>query len=153
MKSYQIIGIVSMLILIGCATTLDTKIPSYEIEPVEIVNKTDTTYINEFRMMEPKSSSNTFDMMKKNYGKPKATYSGKYQENIDQNVWNNVPLLDNEKLFTIITDGTETSANYYTSMMIFDSDNKDCLTPSHKDRKALVEVITYKMGRYVKASR
>lgn len=68
-------------------------------------------------------------------------------------MWNNVPLLDNEKLFTVITNGTETRANYFTSMMIFDSDKKDCLTPSHKDRKALVEVITDKMGRYVKASR
>lgn len=153
MRLHQIIGIVSLPIVIGCATTLDTKITSYEIEPVEIVNETDTTYINEFRMMQPKSSSNTFDMMKKNYGKPEATYSGKYQENIDQNVWNNVPLLDSEKLITVITDGTETKANYFTSMMIFDSDKKDCLTPSHKDRKALVEVITYKMGRYVKASR
>lgn len=60
MRAYQIIGVISILTITGCATRVDTKIPSYEIEPVQIVNKTDTTYINEFRMMHPKSSSNTF---------------------------------------------------------------------------------------------
>ena len=126
-----------------------TKEPArYEVTLVGIVNDIDTTQVNEFRMLKPKGAHNTSDMMTKHYGEPMARYEGLYQGNIKRQVWKNIPLLGDHKTYTVITDGVESRTAYFTSLIIFDQDQKDGLASTHPDRAALLAAITEKMIPY-----
>ena len=56
-------------------------------------------------------------------------------------VWKKVKLFpDDENLFTVYTDGTESWTEMYASVLVFDQNNRDCL---HDESPVQSKLITY----------
>ncbi|WP_396218610.1 hypothetical protein, partial [Flavobacterium sp.] len=51
----------------------------------------------------------------------------------------------NGKTYTIIADGTETLEDYFSTIIIYDSDNIDCLNPDYPLRVEIIAFFQSKM--------
>jgi len=146
MKNFYYIILLSFFV--GCKSYSENPLQKqnslnveYEVLKVSIETNNSPYNINELRFYKPNSAIDATVMMYQQYGKWKAKYPGKYQDNINQYIWENVQLTDSLKNLTIITDGTETPEAYFTSILIFDSNNQDCLLVDHKDHDKIVKYI------------
>lgn len=55
-------------------------------------------------------------------------------------VWEKVKLFENEnKLYTVYTNGDESWEEIYASALVFDENNNDCLSDSHLDKTKVIE--------------
>lgn len=117
----------------------------WNIEEVNIISAAGSTKINELRFHEVNSAKDAMILMFQNYGKWDKKAEGKYQDNIKQLVWENLNVLNDGHMFTVITDGTETESNYFASLVIFDSDGKDCLRWGSPLRDELTNLFLEKM--------
>lgn len=108
----------------------------------------DTAYINQLRFYEIKSALDSMMLMYRNYGEwDKKTYS-LHQSNIKRLIWKEVKLLDNlDETFLVIADGIETIKDYYACLMVFDSNNRDCLDESHPLNQKIMYNLVSKMRK------
>ena len=113
----------------------------YSIVVDTVINYSDTFYTAELRIFKIKSSMDAMNMMYKNYGEWSGERKGKYQENISQLIWLNVDLNKDGKKYLVIADGTETMTAYFTSLIIFDSDTKNCFQHDYPERQKLLNLI------------
>lgn len=141
-----------LMSIIGCSSPKNSinKLPysKFEVTKVPIVFKNDTLSYNELRFYKIKSALDAMVMMYENYGRWNNKISSKYQNNINRIVWHNVKILPNQKeTFTVIADGTETMENYFASLMIFDSNEKDCLDEKYPFKDEILNAMLYKFSK------
>lgn len=143
-----------MLILFSCILSCSTSKNITDLKPstnFEIIKspsafEKDTLILSELRFYKIQSALDAMKLMYLNYGKWSKKNQGKYQENIDQIVWNNVKLLENNENFTVIASGTETLSDYFTSLIVLDSSNIDCFNEDHPLKDRLIDLFTSKMN-------
>ncbi len=91
------------------------------------------SYQCELRIYDITFAQNAKKQMEKYFGSAHYALDGKYQDNIFQYVWNNIKLLENENLYHVWVDGTETQTEYFTSFLVLDAKHKNCLCKTHVD--------------------
>lgn len=101
--------------------------------------------LNELRFYNINSALDTRKTMYKEFGKWQTTSKGMYQQNIDQKIWNKIIIFKNEPPFTIITDGTETTNDYFSCICIIDSTGRDCFEQNHPFKEKIMEWFTQKI--------
>lgn len=124
----------------SCATTKVTsinekqnlKINNVIIDTINIYN------FNQLRLVNIKSALDSQKLMYLEFGMWNESRIGLHQKNISQKIWKNIELFKNGKTYTIIADGTETSEDYFSSIIIYDSDNIDCLNPDYPLRDEII---------------
>ena len=61
-------------------------------------------------------------------------------------IWRNIKLFENsEQLFTVIADGKESPGNYFSSVIILDKHNRDCLSYNSKIQTSLVNLFDFRL--------
>jgi len=156
-KIKDVFSILVICTIISCTTTnkifntegqsfkSNTDIP-YAIVVDTVIKNLDTFYTSELRIYEIASSLDATKMMYKNYGDWSGEHKGKYQENINQCVWLDVDLNNDGRKYIVITDGTETLTEYFTSLIIFDSDTKNCFQYDYPKRQEMIDLVMEKMN-------
>jgi len=150
MKNY--IWTLLALIVLSCSSSRDVKVKQnyseYKIVETPLIVENDTIYVSELRFYKVYSAIDGMKLMHQNYGEGTKKISGKHQQNIDRIVWQDVKLIEgNEETFTVITDGTETKKEYYTCIMVFDSEGRSCFQADHPYREQLIEFFAEKMNK------
>lgn len=147
-------------LLLSCNTTKNnledkgikirwTEGDDYEVVSTPIVNEQDTSYVDELRIYRIESANDARYMMTQTYGGCTQFGEGKYQDNINQLMWKEVSLLSDEiEKFTILTDGTETGTDYFSSIIIFDSENRNCLADNYPNREAVLNALLHKLQKH-----
>ena len=64
-----------------------------------------------------------------------------------QLIWEDVKLfaINNDK-FTVVASGLETRTEKYASVMIFDTQNRDCMSMSYPLREKLIELLSNRLN-------
>jgi hypothetical protein len=149
MYKLNLIFILIAFLAISCNTVKPTVVlkegKDYMVAYPLIAGEKGTIQISEFRYFKIRSSMDAMVMMFKNYGKWDEKLSGKYQENIEQVVWKNVKLLDDDRLFTVVADGTETETAFFASLVVYDQENKNCFDEEHPLREELIPLFLLKL--------
>ena len=70
---------------------------------------------------------------------------GLHQNNIKRKVWENIELFDNDEVYTIIADGTETTHDYYACLIVFDSKKNDCFDKNHPTKNKIINLFYERM--------
>ncbi len=145
---YSLLGV---LLLDGCAPTIvetpNPNIPfiyrngfkNYSVKPLLMVENHDSTYINELRFNAVESAMYTQKLLYDRFGK--------WSEEINQPnyshptfLWKNIRLFKNKnKYFTVAANGEEQYDGIYASLMVYDSQNNDCLASDNADRESLIK--------------
>ena len=84
-------------------------------------------------------------MLYHHFGQWSSRIESKYQENITQMGWENVDLLGDGDSYLVFGDGTEKYVEYFTSIMVFDSKNLDCLAAQYPTRDSIIANLAAKM--------
>jgi len=85
-------------------------------------------------------------MLYNQFGKWHAIYTGIHHPVIPQLVWHKVKLRPkNNETYTVIASGTETMEAYFCTLMIFDSNDRDCLNPNNPQREFVIKWAHEKM--------
>lgn len=146
LRSYYLL--ILLFCVISCSTSKSTAAlkpySDFEIIEFPLVLEKDTITLSELRFYKIQSALDAMKLMYLSYGDWSKKSQGRYQENINQIVWNNVKLLGNNENFTVIANGTETLNEYFTSLIVLDSKNEDCLNTSHPLKEKLIELFTLK---------
>ena len=139
---YRYISFIALIILcFACGSAKKSPKPDFEIKPTITVVDNDTISINELRFYKIKTAKDAIRMMNEHYGNAHKTITGKHQDNIQREIWENILLFENDNTkFTIIADGAETRTDYYACLMIFDSEGNNCLNPEHPYRESIIRV-------------
>ena len=99
------------------------------IEKYKTINSNDTISYNEIRFECVHSPRYTGKVMYDHYGKwDDEIFPSNRKHPIL--VWNNIDLLNNKKQFTVMTYGVEEWMHMYSSVMVFDENQKDLLSQS-----------------------
>jgi len=140
-----------MISLCACTTTKEiTEAKPYS--DFKIVNtpfkvENDSISLHELRFYKIQSAMDAMKLMYQNYGKWNRKINSKHQQNIKRIIWQNIELIDgDQKTFTVIADGTETMTNYFACLMVFDSEENDCLKIGHPYREKLTELFVNRMS-------
>ena len=139
------------LLFFSCSSTIkfseNKTISHFKIVTTPILVEKNTIYVNELRFYKIKSAKDGIKLMYLNFGKWNKKIEGIHQKNIHSFIWENVKLLDeNNNLFTVVADGTETETDYFASIKIFDDTQKDCLKENYPYQQQLIKVLTTKMS-------
>lgn len=150
MKKY--ICILIAVIGWSCSSSKDViiepKYSDFKIVNTPVVVENDTIYVNELRFYEMESATDAKKLMRQNYGKWSEKLSGLHHQIIKRIVWQDVKLIDgNDKTFTVVTDGTESMYDYFTCLIVFDSEKKDCFKDGHPYKEELIKLFTDKMDK------
>ncbi|NER18458.1 hypothetical protein [Spongiivirga citrea] len=139
------------VIVVSCAANkeLSRENDGFEwgVDEVEIASNGKVFIVNELRFYEINSAKDAMLLMFQNYGKWDRRTEGKYQDNIKQLTWESIDLFSDNTLFTIIADGTETTSDYFASLIVFDSNGNDCLANGYPLRYRIIELFQDKKKR------
>ncbi|CAM1350347.1 hypothetical protein [Tenacibaculum crassostreae] len=142
--------IFSLFLLLSCST-LNTSnknikwFENYEITPFLAVENLNSTYINELRFIEVRSSFYTKEIMWNNFGKWDKVIKP-IEENHPILIWERRKLFDyQDELYTILAYGVENKKIMYSSIIILDSDKKDCLSNNSIVKDSLISYFSNKM--------
>ena len=142
--------LIILLCIFSCSTsrkTVDLQLyTDFEIIEFPLVFEKDTITLSELRFYKIQSALDAMKLMYLNYGDWSKKSQGRYQENTNQIVWNNVNLLNNNEAFTVIANGTETLNESFASLIVLDSKNVDCLNASYPLKEKLTKLFTSKMN-------
>lgn len=111
----------------------------YEIHSTELITGQDTVLMKELRYYKIRSALDGMVMMQQNHGENSKMLDGKYQSNIRSVVWETVGLLGDGVKYFVIVDGTETLKDYFVSIMVFDDNQKNCLSDSHPNKNQIIK--------------
>lgn len=148
-----IISIVLTIVLISCSSSkknkinrelTETKYKKIKIYNNPLTNENSNNH-KEIRFYEIKSAFDASKMMYINYGKWHERSMGVHQSNISQKIWYDIKLFEQEPSFTIITDGTETSKDFYTCITILDSKGLNCMENDYPLREKIIDCFHLKM--------
>ncbi len=107
-------------------------------ESAKIIHDKEGLAVSELQFHSTATTVETSKVMVNNFGiwkERRPFYSEKYQAF----VWEDVQLLKStSEKFTVITDGHEGNGILFSSVMVIDSENKDCLAIGHKLRDAII---------------
>ena len=110
----------------------------FEITPTLTVNENDSTYINELRFNAVFSSMYTKKLMFDEFGK----WDKEIRPNNERHpilVWENKRLFNKEnKTYSIAASGIESKKEMYASVIVFDSENRDCLSETHPKKDSII---------------
>lgn len=110
-----------------------------DVNPILSVKADDSTYVNELRFNAVYSAMYTKKVMYDHYGKWDREIWPKEAKHPTL-IWENRKLLESqEKFFSVAAYGTESREELCASVMIFDSENRDCLTEESETKDALVD--------------
>lgn len=141
--------IIVLLCVLSCSSAkmkTDSKATvEFEVVKTSLVIEKDTLTFNELRFYKVESALDAMKLMYLNYGKWNKKISGKYQSNINRIIWNDVKLFGDNEVFTVVADGTETLSDYFASLVVFDSEDKDCFNTGHPSRAKLINLFAAKM--------
>lgn len=113
-----------------------------------ILIEKDTAYVNQLRFYKINSALDGMMLMYRNYGEWNKKSNSLHQSNIKRLIWKEVKLLDNsDETFLVIADGTETMKDYYACLMVFDSNDRDCLDESHPLNQKIMNNLVQKMRK------
>lgn len=152
----KVILILIVINYISCSSTKkadhkESKIKSTSTEygvttNYAIVNK-DTISFNELRFYKINSALDSMKSMYIEYGTWNNISNGLHQENITRKIWKNIKLFENDEKFTIIADGKESINEYFTSLIVFDSNGNDCFEENHPLKDKIVELFSQKIKK------
>ncbi|CAM3663901.1 hypothetical protein FLGE108171_09315 [Flavobacterium gelidilacus] len=112
---------------------------NFEIIKVLSVNNNDSIYLNELRFNAVYSAMYSQKLMYDKYGK----WDNEVWVDNDTDlllIWHNIKLLDsNDELFSVVTGGVESREEIFATVIVFDSDNQDCLTDTSEYKKILMD--------------
>lgn len=136
------------IFFVSCKTAKQKDIKrkiGFEVVTIPLVVENDTIPLNELRFYKIKGAKDLMILMYQTYGAYSEKIPGKYQNNINQLLWNKVDLFDDNQLFTVAADGTETELEFFTSLIILDKNNRDCLRADHPLKDKLISFFSTKM--------
>jgi hypothetical protein len=108
----------------------ENKFSKTEIHPVESIVGQDTITINELRFNCTICSCTTGQIMFDKFGKWNKSLPNKTL------IWQNVKLFDDsDNRYTVATSGNESYQMLYSSIMVFDENNRDLLSDKNKELK------------------
>lgn len=132
----------------ACGSTKKTPKPDFEIAPTTVILEKDTLQINELRFYKIESSLDAIRMMRKHYGNYHKSITGKHQDNIQREIWDNITLFEgDDSTFTVIADGTETQTDYYACLMVFDDNDNNCFNSEHPYKEKLMQLFNGLMDK------
>lgn len=147
----KIISYLIIIIFYSCSSTNNKDIIKTEkhrdikvVNVKDIIDKNSISF-NELRFSEIKSAMDTQKLMYLEYGIWDNKAKGLHQLNVSRKIWENITIFNDNQTFTIIADGTETVSEYYASLIIFDSNGKDCLEENHPLREKIIDSFYEKM--------
>ena len=115
---------------------------NYNILKIPIVQKTDTVTINELKFNAVLSSMYTKRVMYDKFGK----WTKEVRPNNERHpilIWEKIKLFENEdKRYTIYADGSENWNEIYASVLVFDENDKDCLSDESTIRKEIINLFS-----------
>jgi hypothetical protein len=156
LKIINVFMVILALAFLSCHSAKQNVVASnhdsYSIIESKIVSDQDTIIVSELRMYEIKSALDGTRLMFENYGPWNEKSEGKYQTNINQMAWFNVKLFEDDRTYFVISDGTETDVSYFASLIILDSENRNCLSRAHPLRKELVNLMLEKLNKLSNSS-
>lgn len=145
--------IVLILNFISCSTSkvdstemiYKTSFNDLKIVKTSKVINSDTINFNELRFYKIDSASDTMKSMYLDFGIWNSQAKGLHLENMNRKVWENIKLLKNDEVFTIIADGTETINDYYACLIVFDSKGKDCFEEYHPLKDKIINLFNQRI--------
>lgn len=119
----------------------------FDLKQVLTVTNSDSIYINELRFNAVASSMYSGKLMFDKFGKwDKEILLSKTSKPIL--IWKNKKLLESqEELFSVYTNGNESLYEIYTSVIILDSNNKDCLEKNSKYKNELINFFSKEISK------
>lgn len=112
---------------------------NYEIIRIQTIQNKDTSYVSELRFHAVLSAFYSKKLMFDRFGK----WTNQIFLNNERHpvlIWENVKLFDSQnKLYSVAAYGIESWEEMYTSFMVLDSDNQDCLAKSGSEKDSIVQ--------------
>lgn len=111
---------------------------NYETVELPVLRDGDTIRLNELRYNEVYTAMYTKQVMFDKFGNwtKEIWFEGAYSPVL---LWENVKLFDDEtELYSVSANGVETMEEMYASVIVFDAQNKDCLTIGHAKKGKIV---------------
>jgi hypothetical protein len=110
-----------------------------EIVSIPTINEGNTVNLYELRFNEVLSSSYAAKLMYEKFGLWDKLIGPEGEKYANVAIWQNKKLLTNSnKLYTVYTTGNESWTKMYTSVMVFDNQNNDCLAKEGEEKEALI---------------
>ena len=110
----------------------------YKIQPKLTVIENDSTYINELKFNAVFTAMYTKKLMFDNFGK----WDKEIRPNNERHpilIWERKKLFENDNtLYSIAASGEETWEEIYASVIVYDNENKDCLSETYTKKDALI---------------
>lgn len=136
-----------IIILFNSCSSINNKVftkqeRNSELKVVKIKTNIDKNngIFNELRFSKIKSAMDTQKAIYLEYGSWNIEAESLHQLNVSGKIWKNINFLNDAQTFTIIADGIETASEYYASLIIFDSNGKDCLEENHPLREKIIDL-------------
>ncbi|MDT0293349.1 hypothetical protein ACFQ3R_08195 [Mesonia ostreae] len=114
------------------------------VKTLNLVNS-DSITIHELRFYKIDSALDTMKSMYLDYGIWNDQSIGLHQENINQKIWKNIRLFEDDEVYTVIAGGTETKNNYYACLTVYDAKGKDCFDENHPLKNKIIKLFYGRM--------
>ncbi|MFY0483461.1 hypothetical protein ACI6PS_12730 [Flavobacterium sp. PLA-1-15] len=111
---------------------------NYETVELPFLRDGDTIRLNELRFNEVYTAMYTKQVMFDKFGNwtKEIWFEGAYSPIL---LWENVKLFDDEtELYSVSANGVESMEEMYASVIVFDAQNKDCLTMNHAKKEEII---------------
>jgi hypothetical protein len=147
----QLSLLITILLVLGCKSKgsdsfLYMNKQKFRIVKSPMMVNNDTIMIKELRFYRISSARNSGQVIYDKFGdwnRETNSFFGGYRTHAL--IWDNINLLDDENLFSIICDGTESEVGYFSSIMIFDAAKNNCLESDHPHYNAVIAKVTQMM--------
>ncbi len=136
----------------GMQKTAKQQKKEYEIVQFTVPFENDSVQVNELRFYKIHSALDATRAVYERYGKWNKKGPGTYQATINRMVWEQLKLLEGDERFTVITDGKETTTDYFACISVFDAEGKDCFATTHPLRQPLKDLFVNKIGNLEKGA-
>jgi len=113
----------------------------YELVQIPVVLGNDTVSQTEMRIYRITNSLHSMMHLFKAYGKWEKRLEGRYQENIQQLVWENRKIPNVPGTYTIVASGAETATDFFVTIAVFDEKGEDALDSRTTDSQLIRELI------------
>jgi len=150
MKELRLILAFSVLSFLSCAIALEPKglsLDYYRLTSLASINE-EAPDLFEIRFYNIEGATEVAYILKKEYGEHDLIKEGKYQDNIEQKIWNDIDLLEDGVLYKLVSDGSEDLEAFFSSVMVFDVNGNDALAKGIKVRGRIIK----KLVRLMKES-
>lgn len=127
-------------------TIIENDALNYEVVTTKSIKHSDPLPIPELRIYDVDSSRDGMALMYSLYGKWTEAKDGKYQDKNQELIWSEVVFPFSEEKFRVEVDGSETQEDFFSSIVVYDSNYYLALEESHPKRQALIDFFVGKMN-------